>query len=205
MLVTYIGAPCSGKTTTAARVFADLKERGLPVEFLSEYARFYIAGKRNLEGDAFTGLDDRDQFAILQEQEKREFVMAADPRSLVVADSCAMSALLYMTEGYLSDSRMEDNCLWFGGKSPLNLAREAAQQYDIIFRCSPVRPGVGYDPNRIHSYEQSLDIDKRIDRILDLCRVDRSKVFPLFGVPKLRVSESHAVIMPRLIQKLVHA
>ena len=46
MYVNFIGAPCSGKTTSAAKLFAELKEMGLEVEFVSEYARLYIAKKR---------------------------------------------------------------------------------------------------------------------------------------------------------------
>jgi nicotinamide riboside kinase len=203
MLVTYMGAPCSSKTTTSARLFADLKERGMAVEYLTEYAREFISSRRHFEGGVFAGLNDLDQAAILREQARREEVMTFDPKVVVIADSCAMSALLYMTDAYIEKVLSMPSANFYGGQSPIDLAREQAKKYDVIFRCAPVRPGVGYDPNRIHSYEQSLELDKRMERVFDLCNVDRSKVFPLFGDTKLRVSESSAVLMPRLIERLM--
>lgn len=203
MLATYIGAPSSGKTTTSARVFADLKERGMSVEFLSEYARLYIAHKRRMEGDTFEGLTNLDQVDILFEQAKNEDIITSDPKLLVVADSCAMSALLYMTDEYIERVKKKPDFEWVGGKNPITLARECAKRYDVVFRCAPVRPGVQYDPNRIHNFEQSLEIDKRIDMVLDLCEVPRSKVYPLIGDPRMRVSESHGVLMPKLVEFLM--
>jgi len=46
MFVGFVGSPLSGKTTVAAKVFAKLKKAGMPVEFIPEQSRFYIAQAR---------------------------------------------------------------------------------------------------------------------------------------------------------------
>jgi nicotinamide riboside kinase len=200
MLVAFVGPPCSGKTTTAARLFADLKERGLPVEFLAEYARMYIAQKRWLQGGDMAPLDDNDQFGIFWEQDKHEMVMSADPTSLVIADSSAVSALLYMTDEFIeAESKREPV---FGVPNAIEKAKRAAKRYDIIFRCSPVKPGVVYDPNRVHSYEQSVELGHRITKVFDLVGVDPKKVFPLFGDTKMRVSEAGSIVMRAHLERM---
>jgi predicted ATPase len=200
MLVAFVGPPCSGKTTAAARLFADLKERGLPVEFLAEYARMYIAQHRWLQGDAVAPLEDRDQYAIFVEQDKHELVMSADPTSLVIADSSAISALLYMTDEFIeAESKREPvYCV----PNAIERAKKAAARYDVVFRCSPVRPGVVYDPNRVHSYEQSVELDKRITKVFDLVGMQPSKVYPLFGDTKSRVTEAGSVVMRAHLEQM---
>lgn len=199
MLITFVGAPIAGKTTTAARLFADLKEQGHPVEFLSEYARTYIAEKRLQLGDRFEGLSDLDQVAIMDAQTKAEAILSADPRSLVVADSCAISALLYMSNNFIAHE---------GVKPPgetLNVverARQAAKRYDLIFVCSPVRAGTTYDPNRIHSYEQSLELDRRVDFIFRVTQVDTNRVHRLFGDTSLRVIEASSIVWRKILEDL---
>jgi nicotinamide riboside kinase len=200
MLVAFVGPPCSGKTTTAARLFADLKERGLPVEFLAEYARMYIARHRWFNGQYVAPLDDRDQFAIFTEQDKHELVLSSDPSSLVIADSSAISALLYMTDEFIeAESKREP---LYGIPNAIEKAKLAAKRYDIVFRCSPVKPGVVYDPNRVHSYEQSVELDKRISKVFDLVGLDPKKVYPLFGDPKMRVSEAGSVVLRAHVERL---
>ncbi len=203
MLVTFIGAPIAGKTTTAATLFANLKEQGLPVEFLTEYARMYIAQKRRLEGGSFSGLDDLDQYAIFEEQAKHEEIFSADPQSIVIADSSAVSSLLYMSPAFIEQERNREPP--FGHPNAINRARLCAERYDIVFRCSPVRSGVLYDPNRIHSYEQSLELDKRINDVFDLVKMSGSKVYPLFGDTKFRVTEAAAVVMRKVVDNLKRA
>jgi nicotinamide riboside kinase len=200
MLVTFIGPPCSGKTTTAARLFADLKEQGLPAEFLAEYARMYIAQKRRFEGPDFPGLDDWDQVAILTEQAKSESILSFDKTSIVVADSSAVSALLYMTDDFIAREQLRRPD--YGGLNAIEEARRCAQRYDIVFRCSPVRPGVLYDPNRVHSYEQSVELDKRITPIFELVGLDTSKVVPLFGDTRFRVTEAAAATTMKYLKAL---
>lgn len=205
MLVAFVGAPCSGKTTTAARLFADLKERGLPVEFLAEYARMYIAQHRRFEhGFEPTPLSDRDQYAIFAEQAKHEMVLSSDPTSLVIADSSAISALLYMTDAYI-EAQASLPPSQFGIPNVVEMAKQAAARYDIVFRCSPVRPGIVYDPNRVHSYEQSVELDKRISKVFDLVGLDTKKVYPLFGDTKMRVSEAGSIVLREAVERLTVA
>jgi nicotinamide riboside kinase len=200
MLAAFVGVPCSSKTSTAARLFADLKERELSAEFLGEYARIYIAQKRRLEADAFVGLDNLDQAAILQEQAKLEEVLSADHRCVVIADSSAINSLLYMSDDFIRLS--ERYIMPYGQKNIIELARECAARYDLVFRCTPVRPGVMYDPNRIHSYEQSLELDKRLPAIFDLVGLDKRKVVQLYGDVPYRVGEASAAVMRKVVDLL---
>jgi nicotinamide riboside kinase len=204
MLVAFVGPPCSGKTTTAARLFADLKERGLPVEFLAEYARLYIALKRFHEGDAPAPLDDRDQVAIFMEQYKHENILSRDPTSLVIADSSAISALLYMNDDFIEAEALRPVNA-YGHSNIIEQAKTAASRYDIVFRCSPVKPGVVYDPNRVHSYEQSVELDKRITKVFARVGLDPKKVFPLFGDTKMRVSEAGSIVMREQVERMRNA
>jgi len=206
MLACFVGAPISGKTTTAARLFADLKEQGLPVEILTEHARTYIAHKRFFQRENFKYLTDSDQAAIFEEQAQHEAILSWDPSSIVIADSSAISALLYMTDEFIAQSAKV--VTEYGVSNIIDRARECAKHYDIVFRCAPIRPGVNYganDHNRIHSFEQSVELDKRIDFIFDTVRLDRSKVYPLFGDPKFRVSEASAIVMRAVVENLKKA
>jgi nicotinamide riboside kinase len=206
MLACFVGAPISGKTTCAARLFADLKEQGIAVEMLTEYARFYIARKRYFERDSFDGLNDIDQASILEEQAKHEAVLSWDPSSIVIADSSAISALLYMTDEFISESaKFIPTC---GVPNLIDTAKECAKRYDVVFRCAPIRPGVNYganDHNRIHSFEQSVEIDKRIDFVFDTVGLDLSKVHQLFGDPKFRVAEASSIVMRAVVENLKKA
>lgn len=197
MLVAFVGAPCSGKTTTAARLFADLKEQGLAVEFLTEYARMYIARRRLLDGDSFKVLSDFDQAHILETQSQNEYTFASEAKSIVIADSSAVSALLYMSELFLTNTQAYERLI-----SPIEKAVMAASRYDVVFRCSPVRPGVLYDPNRLHSYEESVELDKRIDKVFELVQMNLSKVHQLFGPTDFRVKEAASVVMRKVFDNL---
>jgi hypothetical protein len=182
MLIAFVGTPCSGKTTTAARVFADLKDAGYPAEFLPETARLYIA-ERRLRGDV-SPLTDGDQVAIMVRQHEAERMMwASSPGSIIVADSAAINALLYM------------------GEVPpvMNLeARAAGGRYGLIFRCHPVRPGSMYDPNRVHSFEDSLRLDAKVEPLLQSFGL---KFVSLFGPQKVRAQRAYGAVLEAMVNE----
>lgn len=189
MLIAFTGAPCSGKTTTAARVFADLKDAGYPAEFLPEFARTYIAYRR-LKGDT-SPLTDNDQVNIMQQQSEAEGMMAlSSPDSIVVADSAALNALLYMSPELRNLPHMQEN------------ARHAVARYGLVFRCHPVRPGSMYDPNRVHDFNQSLAIDAQVEPLLKEYGLP---IIPLGGPQHHRATRAYGLVLEALVQEATRA
>jgi hypothetical protein len=157
MLVGFIGAPCSGKTTTAAKLFAALKDMGLPSEYIAEKARSYIAAKKfALRADNrehLFSLGDEDQIAIAHTQYRAELTMNTKD-VVVVTDSAVLNSLLYMTPSAQNS------------ESVLALMREAVSKYDILFVCAPVPRPAGEDPNRVHDEAASFALHAQIERLL---------------------------------------
>lgn len=162
MIVNFVGAPCSGKTTTAASLFAKLKEDGHPAEFLTEQARLHIASIRydfGLSPGEPLKLDDWDQLNIMTTQFHLETMMTevCGSNMTVVTDSSFLNSILYMTDSGVSHSFAPDI---------ENMVYESSRQNRIIFVCPTVKAPVGSDPNRVHSEEQSLAIEKKIPDML---------------------------------------
>jgi hypothetical protein len=156
MLIGFLGCPCSGKTTTAAKAFADLKDMGVSAEFIPEQARLYIATKRFLDPGEPVLLGDEDQLHIMKKQELIEKIMVsgAGATTVVIADSTVLNTLLYMTPETRASEDVQE------------IIQRALARYDLIFYCSPVKPPLSLDPNRIHDEQQSLALDQMIPEIL---------------------------------------
>lgn len=146
MLVNFIGAPCSGKTTIAAGVFAAMKEQGLDVEFLTEKAREHIARKRYLFHDPV--LTDHDQYGIMLDQAEAQKYLDR-PSTMVVCDSDPLLTMLYMSEEFRKTL------------SVVFLAQTVAENSGILFYCPPL-PSYTVEGNRIHDAQFASQIDKQI-------------------------------------------
>ncbi|WNM70307.1 hypothetical protein [Myxococcus phage Mx1] len=184
MLVGFVGAPCSGKTTTAARLFAELKEMGIPAEYVAERARSYIArakaSKRSRGDVAPLVLCDEDQKKIATGQFVDESVMH-DPKVVLVTDSCVLNSLLYMTEGCRTDPEVN------------SLMRAAAARYDLLFWCGPVARPEGDDPNRVHGEAECVAIHDQIETVIQ--PMLGKPMFVLAGSPRHRFTDAmHAVL-----------
>jgi tRNA uridine 5-carbamoylmethylation protein Kti12 len=172
MLICFIGPPCSGKTTTAALLFAKLKEGGQLVEFVTEYARRYIAGLQA------STLNDSDQISIMRGQHHDENLMlkSIEPDGWVITDSSVINTLLYL-KGV--DQELEQQ------------AKESIKRYDVAFWCHPVEPPKSLvDPNRIHTFDQSVELDLKLEKVL-FQYAPNLKVVHLAGVTNRRVA--HAI------------
>ncbi len=155
MLVSILGCPCSGKTTTAAMVFAYLKQTDIPTEFVTEQARLFIAEARveaRLKPTDVLALDDQAQIDIMAKQLHIEDIMkkACGPSSVIVCDSSALNSLLYMSKEALQDTIVQ------------GMLKQALEQYDAIYYATPLDHFPSFDPNRIHDEGFSRDLDGRI-------------------------------------------
>jgi hypothetical protein len=203
MLISFVGCPCSGKTTTSSSLFNKLKLGGLPVENLSEEARVVIAKKRYLakqEGKPFV-LTDEDQWHIMKTQANREAALdlslSDTPGGLVIADGSCLNSLLYMSEEYRQDPAVKD------------LTKKMVSMTALVFYCKPVDlPDYvkGIDPNRVHNQDQSRVID---EQILDLLRSIGVENYTLLqGSMDTRLSRAYQAVnikMGDIFRQIEHA
>lgn len=187
MLVGFIGSPCSGKTTTAAKLFAELKDCGQPVEFITEKARSYIATKKfTLKAagkEADFALTDEDQVAIANSQYKAELIMN-QKGLIVVTDSCVLNSLLYMTPSVRESGDVQ------------RIAKEALSKYDVLFICTPVPRPAGDDPNRVHNEVESMRIHEQINALI-LPMLDGKIVHNLTGSTHARLQAAFSATMAK--------
>jgi len=182
MMISFIGAPCSGKTTTAAKVFATLKESGIAAEFVPEYARVHIAELR-VKGKLKDRLSDQDVMVIgMRQRILQEIVKHGSPSSVVIADSSPILSLLYLEQP--NDAFKEQ-------------VRNAMKETDLVLLCEPVPPPVMKDPNRLHTFEESLEYHERLKKILADDFPELDPVL-LVGDIDYRVSTAFAAIMERM-------
>lgn len=187
MLVGFIGSPCSGKTTTAAKLFAELKDTGMPAEFITEKARSYIAKKkfslRQQQQEHLFSLTDDDQVEIANSQYIGEMTMN-QKNLIVVTDSCVLNSLLYMTPSMRERADLR------------GFMETAVAKYDVVFICSPVpRPG-GEDPNRVHDEAASMHIHQQIDALLTPF-LSGTEVHTLTGPSHQRAQAAFSAVLNR--------
>lgn len=182
MFASFVGSPASGKTTTAALTFASFKELGVSCEWIPESARSVIANIRTARGlkprdplklsDAETISIMRQQFAIEQ-----DMYLATGNEVFLLADGSVLNSLLYLPAAVREQDQVK------------NFALTAAKNYDVIFYCPPVRQQNQFDPNRVHSLEESRAIDAEAKLVLSgLGRQVKAPIIALVGSPTDRAS-----------------
>lgn len=187
MLIGMAGPPISGKTTLAAKLFAELKEIGFASEFISEYARFHIAEKRMFSEKP--RLTDEDQQIILTKQSFNERIMCGDfkTKTAIITDGPSFLSLLYMSDDYRNMTEV------------IETAKESALRYDLVFRCPSIKYE-GFDANRVHSIEESTEIDKKVDNLLVSLDIPESKIIMLNGSIKDRLSQARFNVLEKICQ-----
>jgi len=143
IVVNLYGGPCSGKSTAAAVVFADLKNHGINAELVGEYAKELIyQGKRWMLGP------DGDQKAIFEGQLQRLQNLEASECAVAVSDSPLLQSLVY-ARGRECYQEIRD----------LALAYEACwSSYHYFINRTEHYSTFG----RVHTLEQSLVKDQEI-------------------------------------------
>ncbi len=164
MLIGFIGAPCSGKTTIATKMFSTLKEQGNSAELIVEQARQYIARLRydflKNNGVALNDvhLTDEDQLKITFKQKEIEQVMSLScgKDTIVVSDSSVFNTALYMSNGFLD-------------KPDRPFFTNLRNHYDMIFFCHPINlKALPDDPNRVHSLDE---VNRLAEKSLKLLKI----------------------------------
>jgi predicted ATPase len=184
MLIRFIGSPGSGKTTISAKVFAHLKETGYPTDFVTEFARQFIAYKKVSSGRSTITLKDEDQLEIMGKQIDldQNFSLSCGPETIIITDTCPLNALFYMSSDFRDNNPIVQD-----------LVRDCLSVDAVYFYSPPVQDLTVSDPNRVHSREQSLEVDKSINQILAKF-ANNIKVLPLFGDPDQRMKQVLAEI-----------
>ena len=162
MLISFIGSPGSGKTTIATMLFSFLKESGVICDFISEQARIYIAELRfnnEISPTSPITLTDHDQMEILSRQNKIEKAFVYSYGQFpVISDSCPLNALFYMTPDFRQDNLAKI------------LIKQSIERSNIFF-FSPFNGSMDFRPdvNRVHTPNESIEINKNIYSILNNC------------------------------------
>ena len=188
MLVTFLGAPCSGKTTTAARVFADIQDAGYPAEFIAEQARLYIAKLRYAckQGGFEFKLTDGEQCRIMQGQLVAEQVFSSEKSLITITDSSVLNGMLYLQAEHLRNLQE-------------GVVKTEANLVSVAFLCYPVKAPLMADPNRVHSEEESLKLHDSLKGLIEKY-YSGVRVVPLVGDPNYRHREAMRAIYDELLE-----
>jgi len=178
MLIRFIGSPGSGKTTVAAKVFAHLKETSWACDFVTEYARHHIAKIKFYHPQNPVLLTDEDQCEIMSQQNllDRVFSESCGPNCIIITDTCPLNALFYMSKEYRSEALVKIE------------TKRCTDKPSLYFYSPPIKELSVSDPNRVHSKEISMEVDKQIPQILAEFAPE-IKVHPLVGTADQRMTQ----------------
>ncbi len=186
MLVTFVGAPLTGKSTTAALLYSRLKLMGRPTEIVQEYAREYIA-LRHKAGDN-RPLTDEDQVKIMTKQFEKELLffgsMKANPLGLVISEGSSVNAMLYMSKNLWSNPDI------------VSKAKALLSASELVFWAAPIdlpEYVQAMDPNRVHTLEQSRDVATRVQDLFQ--HLDFHRAIVLQGGAEKRASKALTAVL----------
>lgn len=188
MLVGFVGAACSGKSTTASRLFAELKELGTPVEYITEQARIVIARKRYEQLSEKVYLTDLDQLQIVIKQDHLERIMmgSCGPDVAIITDTSILNTLLYMSEDYKKRDNVE------------KIMKTGIDKYDILFLCGLVpRLITSVDPNRLHTEDESRILHDKLEPLIEKFAPNK-KIIHLEGPPHVRLATAISEVLDKL-------
>lgn len=101
MRVNFFAGPGAGKSTTTARVFSQLKERGYSVEHVGEYVKSWAYQNRSIK--------KWDQVYLFGKQQQYEYRFISRGVKNIVSDSpCFLSVIYALYYGENKDSKIPD-------------------------------------------------------------------------------------------------
>ena len=164
MLIGFIGAPSSGKSTTALGLSFLLKKQGYAVEFLPEYARRHIMDCR-LKGVTGNGGYDG-QTVIYNADRANSLYYRKYSDAVTIMDGSTL------------------NCYFYNGFMHISLTEEA-KLYDLLFYIPVLDavPVAAFDPNRVQDTDEILSLGRKWEeRIRPLLSVT-DNIVELAGYP----------------------
>lgn len=100
MRINLFGGPGSGKSTTAAWIFAELKKKGYSIELVSEYVKSWAIAKREVIGF--------DQVYLMGKQLNYEYRFLANGIKHIITDSPVLLSACY-ARTYFGDLCVADH------------------------------------------------------------------------------------------------
>lgn len=152
LVINLFGGPGCGKSTTMARLFADLKTRGFNVEMVSEFAKDLVYEQRQETM--------KDELYIFAKQHHRLF-RVADKVDIIITDRPLLLTNIYV-KLYLPDNDFK-----------IDLIRLVRSTFDTFNNCNILldREGVNYKTEgRLQNLQESREIDILTINELDLSR-----------------------------------
>lgn len=173
MRVAIVGAPGTGKTTVAADVMAELREKGIAAELVSEFAREFIVANGGISRP-------HEQVFMAREQKRREDTLAERSDLVIISDSPYIMNFIYaslLASGQNFFDPTKTNPLRDKKRSGSRLMMElvykdfldALRDYDVIaYAAKPTGPVKHEDGVRIHDEQMSEQIDRMIKAMIDM-------------------------------------
>lgn len=153
MRINFFAGPGAGKSTTTARIFSQLKERGVSVEHVGEYVKAWAYQKRVIK--------KWDQIYLFGKQQQYEYRYLSQGVKNIVTDSPCFLSVVY-TLFYQTD----ETSLIAGALADLS------EEYDRDHPCLNIFLHRGSKPyvqdGRYQNHSQAKDIDKDMLRILKI-------------------------------------
>ncbi len=141
IVVNLFGGPGVGKSTLAASVFSDLKDRGFNCVLVQEFAKDLVWAERDFELN--------DQLYVLAEQNHRILVLGGKV-NVVINDSPVLLSAIYTNKEYVALTARYA----FDTHNNMNFLLKRVREYD----------GHG----RMQTKEQALEKDKEMKDLLNI-------------------------------------
>lgn len=145
MRINFYGGPGSGKSTTAARVFSELKVKGYSVEHCHEYVKRWVYMNRSVK--------QFDQIYLFAKQQQLEYSCLSGGVSHIVTDSpCFLS--FYYGKKFFGNSRLPEALL------------ALVKDYDAAYPAIHIFLERGNKPykqeGRWQDYEEAQQVDREL-------------------------------------------
>ena len=144
--INLFGGPCSGKSTTASKLFGKLKEEGYKVEYITEYTKDLVYAKD------FFRLGD--QLKVLAEQHHKQWMLLGQVDYLII-DGPFLLSNVYLTETSILPK-----------KEFTEMVLKLFESYDNV-NYFINRPTSFQEYGRNHDVSESIIIDNKILEVLN--------------------------------------